>query len=294
MTLSTKIKLKIQQVRLNTKRLVGSSGLGARSVNQSGVGFEFDQLREYQQSDDIRFVDWKSSARAGKMMTKQFFDERNQLVTIALDISGSSFTGTLGRSKFAWMAELAAIFTLVAQSNRDQVGLVLFSDQIDLHLTARAGAGHTQHILEQIFSQVDTGVKSAGQTNLKQVLARLGKVLPKKNLILLISDFIDQSDFYYELRLLNQRHDVVAVRWLDKFEHELPLVGLLPVCDPESGESGLLDLREIDKVDQILTGRISLQDKRLRSCGVDLLRVSDLQQAIGEIIRFFQKRVVAR
>lgn len=291
MTLSAKIKLQIARVRLKTNRSVSSSALGARQINRSGVGFEFDQLREYQQGDDVRFIDWKGSARSGKILTKQFFAERNQRVTIALDISASSFIG----HKFEWMAELAAIFTLVAHSCRDQVGLVLFSDQIDLHLPAAANSWQSQLILEQIFSCSDFYQSRPNrQTNLKQVLSQMGQTLPKRNLIFLISDLIDQADFAPELKLLRQRHDVIAVRWLDQFERNLPEVGFLPVQDPESGAWGVLDLRNLKDSNHFLDLRVQEQDRLLRRCGVDLLQICDPERAIGEIVRFFQKRLVAR
>ncbi len=291
--LSDKIKYQIRRVRLKVSTLVGSSVVGNRRLPNQGTGFEFDQLREYQFGDDVRFIDWKSSARAGRTLTKQFFEDRNQKVVVALDISRSSFVGSNKQIKIEFMAELAAIFTLVAQGGRDEVGLVLFSDKIELYSIPAIGNGHVQKILEQIFTCDKLSDAIRRPTNLKAVLAKMGQVLNKKNLILLISDFIDQNDFSQELQALGRRHDVVAVRWLDQFEHAFPVVGLLQVQDPETGQLAMLDLRKTD-LRQHLKQRVQSQNKQFISCGVGLLDIRNPDHVVGEIISFFQKRQIAR
>ena len=129
--ISKDVAQQIWRIQLKTRKILSGTMVGDHSTANKGVGFEFDQVREYQQGDDVRFIDWKSTARTGKLLTKQYFEERNHNLMILLDVSASSFVGRSSSGKFGFMAELAAIFALVAEYSKDGVGITLFSDQID-------------------------------------------------------------------------------------------------------------------------------------------------------------------
>lgn len=278
----------IWRIQLKTRKILSGTMVGDHSTANKGVGFEFDQVREYQPGDDVRFIDWKSSARSGKILTKQYFEERNHNLMIMLDVSASSFVGRGQVGKYGFMAELAAIFALVAEYSKDGVGLTLFSDQIDLQIPASRGRAHTFNLMQSIFSFKPTRVK----TDLNFALGSLVKTLKQKTLIFVISDFIDDSDYQRSLKLLQYRHDVVAVRCLDKHEKSLPNVGILPVLDPETGEVAMIDTRQNSVASTAIKSRLLQQEAMFRRCGVDLLEIRDQNKAVSEVVKFFRKRLM--
>lgn len=291
-----KIIAQIKQVELKTRKALSGAMLGSRSTKHKGAGFDFDQVREYVQGDDVRFIDWKSTARAGKLLTKQYLVERNFRILIALDVSGSSFVGTGPRAKYAYLAEIAAIFSLVAEHSGDAVGLILFSDQINVQLPIKRGKAHNFKIMETIFGfevSVDHN-KSAG-TNLDLLFQKIGQELKQKSLVVLISDWIDEHDYFARLRALQVRHDVLVVRYLDQLDQAVPKIGILPICDSESGAQGMLDTRFVhahnSELSLVLSNRVKQQDEFLAGCNIDLLQLSSTAQPVLEVIKFFRKRL---
>lgn len=282
---------KVRQLQLKTRKILSSTMVGDRSTANKGAGFEFDQMREYQQGDDVRFIDWKSTAKAGKFLTRQYFEERNHNLVIALDISQSSFVGHGQQGKFGFMSELAAIFALVAEYGKDRVGLVLFSDQINLHLPMAGGGQHTFRILESIFAHQPSN--KPAKTDLGQLFRHLRGHLKSKSLVLVISDFITGGDFQRDLKILQCRHEVVAVRCLDQLEQVFPEAGIFPVLDPETGAVTTIDTRraQVDRLNEQLAKRIIEQNLLLRRSGADLLQIHDAGQMIPEVIKFFRKRL---
>lgn len=288
--ISKEIAQRIWQIQLKTKKILSGTMVGDRSTANKGVGFEFDQVREYVQGDDVRFIDWKSTARAGKVLTKQYFEERNHNIVIALDVSASSFVGSGEHSKYHVMSELAAVFALVAEYSKDNVGLVLFSDQINLQLPIACEKGHTFRLMETVL-----GFQSENKvfkTDVNLVLNHLIANLKQKSLVLLISDFIDQQDHHQALKRLQYRHDVVAVRCLDRYEHRLPPVGIMPIIDPETGMVAMVDTRKNTRLNRAIRERIVQQDLSLRGSGIDILQINDWSQSVSEVVKFFRKRLM--
>ncbi len=291
-----KVIAQIKQIQLKTKKVLSGKITGSCSTKYKGAGFDFDQVREYVQGDDLRFVDWKSTARASKLLTKQYFIERNYRILIALDVSGSSFVGTAQRLKYSYLSEFAAVFSLVAEYNKDEVGLILFSDQIDFQLPLKRGKAHNFKILETIFG-VEAPIRdeSLPGTNLDFLFQKLGQILTQKSLVVLISDLIDEHSYVTKLRALQAKHDVLVVRYLDQFEQAIPNLGLLPISDAEGKGQGMVDARftnySSSKLNLALEMRIKEQNQMLRSCGIDLLQVGlDTQPAL-EVVKFFKKRL---
>jgi uncharacterized protein (DUF58 family) len=286
--ISKEVAQHIWRIQLKTRKILSGTMVGDHSTANKGVGFEFDQVREYQAGDDMRFIDWKSTARSGKILTKQYFEERNHNLMLVFDVSASSFVGSGVDGKYGFMAELAAIFSLVAEYSKDNIGLTLFSDQIDLQLPIARGRAHGFKIMKSIFTCKPKGIK----TDINFVLKDLSKKLRKKTLIFVISDFIDQGDYQRSLKLLQHRHDVVAVRCLDKHEQQLPNVGILPMVDPESGENVMVDTRKASKANIAINARIAKQDAMLKRCGVDILQINDRSKTVSEVVKFFRKRLM--
>ena len=283
--ISKEVAQQIWQIQLKTRKILSGTMVGGQRTANKGAGFDFDQVREYAQGDDLRFIDWKSTARSGKLLTKQYFEERNHNIMIALDVSSSSFVS----HKYSLMAELAAIFALVADYSKDNVGLTLFSDQINLQLPMKRAQAHTMRVMEVVFS-FKPSVKAS--TNIDLVLNHLMRTLKKKTLIVLISDFIADNDYQRSLKCLQHRHDIVVVRCLDSYEQVMPALGILPIIDPETGELAVLDTRKNDILNLVVQDRIKQQDLMLRSCGVDVLDIKDKLQAVPEVVKFFRKRLM--
>jgi uncharacterized protein (DUF58 family) len=292
-----KTREQIKRIQFKTKKIVGGSMLGGYSTKHRGSGFDFDQVREYAQGDDLRFIDWKSTARNNKLLTKQYFIERNYRILIALDISASSFMGIGQRSKYSYLSEIAAIFSLVAEYGKDEVGLILFSDHINFQLPIKRGKAHSLKILEAIFSidtQIDINNYRAG-TNLDFLFQEISREFNKKSLVVVISDFIDEHDYVSKLKALQARHDVVVVRYLDELDRVMPSIGILPICDAEGGTYGMLDTRfAVDHNSELslaLKDRVGKQDKFLRSCGIDILPIGPDAHPVQEVVKFFRKRL---
>lgn len=283
------IAQQIWQIKLKTKKMLSGTLVGDKKAVRKGHGFEFDQVREYEQGDDLRFIDWKATARTGKLLTKQYFEERNHNIMIALDVSGSSFTG----DKYQVLSHLTAIFALVAEYSKDNVGLVLFSDQINFRLPIKRGSGHVMRLLETVFDFKNQASQyhSSG-TNLELVLDDLAKNLKAKSLVVVISDLIDMHDYQKSLKKLRFKHDVVVVRYLNHYEQQLPKVGLLPMIDPETGAIATLDTRQNNWLNSLLKARLDHQNLFLKASGVDVLNIYNETHAIGEVIKFFRKRLM--
>lgn len=292
LVISKQVAAQIWQIQLKTRKILSGMQLGERRALSKGSGSDFDQVREYVQGDDLRFIDWRSSARAGKLLTKQFFADCNYRIVVALDVSTSSFVGTGARAKYDYMSELAAIFALVAEYNKDSVGLVLFTDQIELQLPVMRGKEHIFKFLTAVFTyNIQRPVQRKAKTDLGFVFKKIAQNLQQKSLVVVISDFIDDHDYQNDLKKLQYRHDVVAVRYLDFYEKQLIPVGMLPVIDPETGKIGVINTQQLS-LNNGLKNRISNQDKLLRNCGVDVLQINDLSVAIVEIVKFFRSRLV--
>lgn len=291
-----KVIEQIKQIELKTKKVLSGKVIGSASTKHKGAGFDFDQVREYVQGDDLRFIDWKSTARASRLLTKQYFIERNYRILIALDVSSSSFVGIGQRSKYDYLSEIAAIFSLVAEYNKDEVGLVLFSDKIDVQLPIKSGKAHNFKILETIFGlELKADMSSLSGTNLDFLFQKLGQILKQKSLVVLISDFIDEHDYAAKLKALQAKHDVIVVRYLDQLDQLIPNVGILPISDPESNRQAMLDTRFLDEqhagLNLALKNRIKQQDELFRSCGVDLLQIGSTAHPALEVVKFFKKRL---
>jgi len=275
----------IWQIQLKTRKILSGTMVGTNRTANKGAGFDFDQVRDYAQGDDLRFIDWKSTARVGKLLTKQYYEERNHNIMIALDVSQSSFVG----NKYKLLSNLAAVFAIVAEYSKDNVGLTLFSDQINLKVPIKNGRTHVFSLMEQIFGYQP--IEKNG-TNLTLLLNDLAKSLKQKTLIILISDLIDSSEYQVALKTIKMRHDLILARCLASYEQQMPSLGIVPIIDPETGETGFLDARKSKTINLILQERLKRQDLLIKNSGVDLLQINDEAQMIPEVIKFFRKRLV--
>ena len=279
---------KIKQLEIATKRLLSGTLIGDDRSAVKGSGLEFDQIREYQLGDDVRFIDWNSSARMNKVLVKQYIEERNRTILLAVDVSGSQFYASDEHIKRDVLANIAGIITLVADYGKDNVGLILFSNEIELCIPPGKGKKHTKIVLESLF----THTPKQALTDINAPLTHIARLKRKDTLLFLISDFI-VDNFEHRLAGIVKNYDVVAIRCLDKNEQQFPQVGFLTVQDFETGESVLLDARKKGSADinQFLESRRISQDRIFKKYGIDSLTLANNKHFMGDLIRFFARRM---
>ena len=226
----------IRRLELKTRRLVNSSFAGQYHSVFKGQGMNFEEVREYSPGDEIRSIDWNVTARMNTPYIKKFTEERELTVLIALDVSASGAFGSVEASKRELAAEVAAILAFSAIQNNDKVGLLLFSDRIELFVAPKKGRQHTLRLIREMLY-----FQPAGRgTDITGALEYLNRILLRRSVVFLISDFMAEG-FARPLTVAARRHDVVALPVRDPGEESLPDVGRLTLEDAETGE-----LLEID------------------------------------------------
>ena len=222
---------KIRRLELRTRRLVASSFAGQYQSVFKGRGMNFEEVRPYSPGDEIRAIDWNVTARTGEPYIKKFTEEREMTVIILLDVSASGNFGSVEQSKRELAAEVAAILAFSAIHNNDKVGLILFSDRVELFIPPKKGR---LHILRLIREMIYFFPKGRG-TDLAGALEYMNKVVTRRAVVFLISDFLT-GDFTRPLTVSAKRHDMVALPIVDPAEEVLPDVGVILLEDPETGE----------------------------------------------------------
>lgn len=222
---------KIRRLELRTRRLVESSFAGQYQSVFKGRGMNFEEVRPYTPGDEIRAIDWNVTARTGEPYIKKFTEEREMTVMIVLDVSASGDFGSVSESKREIAAEVAAILAFSAIHNNDKVGLLLFSDRVELFIPPKKGR---LHILRLIREMLFFSPRGRG-TDLSGALEYMNKVVTRRSLVFLISDFL-APDFSRPLTVTAKRHDTVALSVVDPVEEALPDVGVILLEDPETGE----------------------------------------------------------
>jgi len=287
--LSKDVIKKIRQIEIATKRLLSGSFVGDYSSAKKGAGFEFDQIRDYQLGDDVRFIDWKSSARTNKLLVKQYIEERNRAVILAVDLSGSSFYSSSEKLKFDVLSEIAAVLALVADYGKDQASLMLFTDEVEVFIPPARGRKHIHKIMEKLFSHKPKSRK----TNINTVLERLARLHRRDSIVFLISDFVGEFD-EKKFHIVSKIYDLVALRCLDKNENKFPSVGFIDLLDVETGQKVLLRTsgKKGRMLNKFLGKRLALQENVFKKYGVDYLDVSPERTFIGDVILFFRRRMM--
>ncbi len=289
--ISSSIRQKIKEIKIHSSRLMQSSISGDYLSAFKGSGLEFDQLREYQMGDDIRSIDWNSSAKMNKIMVKQFIEERDRTVILGIDVSASSLFSSQHETRQEMIAQLAGCLAVVAQENKDKVGAFFFSDHIEKWIPPKRGALHIGTILETIFTLKPKGKK----TNITEALKFLVHLKKRSAIVFMMSDWIDMNDEYDKiLKVASVEYDFVGIRLLDPREQSFPDVGLLEIQDPETGEIYTLDTSQKKKnqtqLDFLLKIRNLQQKDLFNKYQIDLLDLQLGQPFINPLIRFFQQR----
>jgi uncharacterized protein (DUF58 family) len=294
--LTREILKKVRQIEVRTNRLVNDSLAGSYQSVFKGRGMNFDEVREYVPGDDIRTIDWNVTARTGIPHIKKFTEERELTIMLMIDISGSGEFGSSTSSKRELMAELGSVLAFSAVRNNDKVGLILFTDAPELYIPPKKGRGHILRIIREILYFEPKGVK----TDVKGVLDFVNRVMKRKCVTFLISDFSLPGDFESELKELqpklqitNRRHDLISLIVTDPREYVLPDVGWITLEDAETGEQvevNTSDRRVREEYSEMADAHATMIRKSMRQAGIDLLDLRTDRSYLPPLLSFFRDR----
>lgn len=279
---------KVRQINIRSRRIVNDVMAGEYQSAFRGRGMEFDMVREYQEGDEERMIDWNVTARFGQPFVKSYVEERELTVIFLVDISASGQFGSGEQLKKEVAAEFCAVLAFNAIKKNDRVGVILFSDQVELYIPPQKGKTHVLRVIrELLYFQ-----PRHQQTSINAALEFLNRVNKRRAVVFLVSDFLDR-DYETNLNLTGKRHDLVAVEIVDPAELELPQMGLVEVEDPETGALLLIDTDNNAWQNQYQDIRLAADEARkthLRKIGVDHLKVRTDKPFERDLINFFKKR----
>lgn len=294
--LTREILKKVRQVEVRTSRLVNDSLAGNYHSVFRGRGMNFDEVREYVPGDDIRAIDWNVTARTGTPHIKKFVEERELTIMLLIDISASGEFGSGTGSKRELMAELGSVLAFSARRNNDRVGLILFSDFVELYIPPKKGRSHILRVIREILFFQPQGRR----TDLQVPLDFLNRVAKRRCVTFLISDFClpgsgeeTPERLPATLRITNRRHDLIAMMVSDPREFTLPDVGWLTLEDAESGEQ--VEVNTSDPAvrqgfAELAASRRKGLHRMIRAAGLDLLDLSTEQPYLQILLGFFKSR----
>ena len=283
---SAAIPRRIRELEVVTARLIRAGFAGQYHAAFHGRGIEFAQVREYQPGDDVRTIDWNVTARSGSPYVKEFVEERDLTILLAIDVSASMLFGSLDRRKIDLACELAAVLAFAALQNGDRVGLLLFSGDIVKYVPPRRGRIHVEALLRDILLLSGT---AAGAAKFSSAVEFIERVTVKRAVVLLMSDFLD-GDFERSLQRLNRRHDVVALRLSDPREERFPEKGMVRLMDVETGRRLEVALRR-NRVSQRTEQRERRLTEKFRRLGIDAVTLQTALPYEQTLLRFFNNRV---
>jgi uncharacterized protein (DUF58 family) len=279
---------RVRQIEIRTRRAVQDILGGEYHSVFKGRGMEFDEVREYAPGDEIRDIDWNVTARTGRPFIKRFVEERQQTVFFLVDVSASSVFGSTGQLKSEMAAEICAILAFSAIQNNDRVGLLTFSGEVENLIPPAKGRKHVLRVVRELLFATPQGRR----TNIALAIDTLNKVLKRRAIVFLVSDFI-APDLRRPLMLANRRHDLIVVRLGDAREEELPSAGILSLHDAETGERMLVDTSSRgvrERFDEYNRRRRMDLDRMFVSLGIDNIQVRTGEPYLEPIMRFFRMR----
>ena len=227
----------VRKIEIKTRGLSSNIFAGQYPSAFKGRGMAFSEVREYQVGDDVRDIDWNVTARFRRPFVKVFEEERELTVMLLIDVSGSLDFGTTQRTKREMATEMAAILAFSAIQNNDKIGVIFFSDRIEKYIPPKKGR---KHILYIIHEMLDFKPESK-RTNIAAAIEYLTRVMKRRCIAFVVSDFYAENSFQKELQIANSKHDVVAIQVYDQRAKTLPNVGLMKVKDAETGHEMFID-----------------------------------------------------
>ena len=279
---------KVRKIEIKTKRLSDHIFSGEYHSSFKGRGMTFSEVREYQIGDDVRSIDWNVTARYHKPFIKIFEEERELTMVLLVDISNSQFFGTDDRLKKDIVAEVAATLAFSAIQNNDKVGLILFSDQVELYIPPKKGKSHVLRIIREMieFHPQNT------ETSLKNALEFLSQVIKKRAIVFVISDFLDEG-YAQNLQIVSKRNDVTGIRIYDLFEKQIPNLGFVLFKDNETGR--LIRINTASKklrndYQKYHTQRVAYCDDSFKNAGCGVVELATGESYVKALLTYFKQR----
>lgn len=279
---------KIRYIEIYTTKAVNDVLAGQYSSIFRGYGMIFEEVREYQPGDDIRSIDWNVTARTGHPYVKRFTEERELTVLFLVDMSASGTFGSTGRAKNEVAAELCALLAFSAIKNNDKVGLIAFTDSVELLVPPAKGSSHVLRLIRDLLNFVPRG----RTTNISSALEFLGKITSKRCVVFLVSDFID-SGYESKLRIASRRHDLIGILVSDPVELSMPDVGLVYFEDAETGQTVLFDTHSPSlrrTYEQLENTRRTAIREMFSKMEIDLIEVVAGLDYVKDLLKFFRIR----
>lgn len=279
---------KVRKIEIKTRRLSNHIFSGEYHSHFKGRGMTFSEVRKYQFGDDIRDIDWNVTAKLNEPHIKVFEEERELTMILLVDVSKSESFGTKVQQKRDLITELCAVLAFSAIQNNDKVGVIFFSDQIELFIPPKKGKSHILRIIRELieFKPVNIG------TNLSEAFKFLSSVISKRSIVFTLSDFMDE-DYEKNLKIAANKHDLTAIKIFDQVEKELPNIGLVQLKDPETN-----DLKWVDTSSKEVRKQYAIENRKLdsyfkTSCqksAADFIELDVSKPYTKQLLEFFKKR----
>tara|TARA_B100001250_G_scaffold375352_1_gene362865 strand:+ start:4907 stop:5770 length:864 start_codon:yes stop_codon:yes gene_type:complete len=279
---------KVRKIEIKTKRLTNNLFTGQYHSAFKGKGMLFSEVRKYVPGDDVRDIDWNVTAKLSEPYIKVFEEERELTMMLVVDLSASEFFGTSSMLKRDVITEICAVLAFSAMQNNDKVGVLFFTDQIELFIPPKKGKKHILRIIRELINFKPKGKK----TNISQACQYLNNVVKKKSIIFILSDFIDQN-FSQSLSLLAKKHDLNGVRVFDKFEKNIFSIGLNLFFDPESGSYQWIDTSSKlvqKKIKNAYQKRLSYFRSSFLKNGASLVNISTEDSYVIKLLELFKNK----
>ena len=278
----------IRKIEIYTRRLVNDQLAGQYQSVFKGRGMAFDEVRQYQHGDDVRLIDWNVSARMNDVYVKLFTEEREMTVMLVVDVSASEMFGTTHQTKSRLVAKVAATLAFSAIKNNDRVGLIMFTDQVEMVVPPKKGKKHVLRVISEILRFRPSG----RGTDLKVGLDFLGKIAKHRAVAFLISDFVDEG-WEKALRLAETRHDLIPICVSDPREEVLSSLGVVYIEDPESGTVTAVDTSS-GKLRAAFEHEVKLKraerEGLFRKLRIDYINLSTADNDLASLVNFFKIR----
>ena len=289
---TTELLAKVRRLEIKTKGLSKHLFSGDYHSAFKGRGMSFSEVRAYQYGDDIRNIDWNVTARTDEPFVKQFEEERELTVMLLADVSGSVFFGSDGVKKNEWITELCAVIAFSASSNNDKVGLILFSDKIELFIPPKKGRSHILRIIRELINQEPQQRK----TDIGLALQYVNNVQKKRAICFLLSDFVSE-DYQTPLQIASKRHDLIGLMIYDKMEKNLPPRGLIRARHAENGTTHFIDTQSnaaSHRWSKTFDEHLLSLKNILTKAGSDVVQLETGQPYTTALHQFFKKRAAKR
>ena len=279
---------KVRQIEIKTRGLSNHIFAGEYNTAFKGKGMAFSEVRDYQNGDDVRLIDWNVTARYNSPFVKVFEEEREMTVMLIIDVSGSNNFGSNKNFKKELATEIGAVLAFSAIKNNDKVGVIFFSDIIEKFIPPKKGKKHILRIIREIISFIPSSKK----TDLSVALEYFNSVISRRSICFILSDFISTS-FRKPLKIASRKHDVVALKLIDKREEIIPNIGLVPIEDAESGKKIIIDTSSKFFINRLLEEKNKRNNKLkslMNESSVDLINLYTGEDYVKPLINFFKKR----